>query len=100
MYFLGEDNISSQRSSEAAALVKIRLCDIPKLLIHKTTCFELRGVLCYHRAKSGLRNSIGHYTAYAKRYGSNWELYDDLKKKPIPVKETTIIQCEFLVYTV
>lgn len=92
--------ISSQRSSEAATLLKVRLCDIPQILVHETTSYELRGVICFHRGKSGLRRSVGHYTSYTKRYGRNWELFDDLKKKPIPIKETTTVQCEFLVYTV
>jgi len=70
-------------------------------LIHGTTTYELRGAICFHRGKSGLRTSVGHYTAYAKRSsGRQWELFDDMKKKPVPVKDTTTIMCEFLIYTV
>ena len=75
--------MSTQRSSEAANLLKVKLRDIPLLLIH------------------GLRTSVGHYTVYAKRSsGRQWELFDDMKKKPVPVKDTTTIMCEFLIYTV
>ncbi|XP_016656228.2 uncharacterized protein LOC100569834 [Acyrthosiphon pisum] len=100
LFWEGEDMISSQRSSEAATLMKLKLCDIPQILTHSTKNYELRGVLCFYKGKGGLRSSVGHYTAYTKRYGRNWELFDDLKKKPIPVKETTTVNCEFLVYTV
>ncbi|XP_060844867.1 uncharacterized protein LOC132924519 [Rhopalosiphum padi] len=97
----GENIISTQRSSEAANLLKVKLCDIPLLLIYGTTNYELRGAVCFHRVKSGLRTSIRHYTAYVKRSsGRQWELIDDMKKKPVPVKDTTTIMCEFLVYTV
>jgi len=81
--------ISSQRSSEAATLLKIKLCDIPQLLVHETMSYELRGVICFYRGKGSLRSSVGHYTSYTKRYGRNWEWFDDLKKKSIPVKDTT-----------
>jgi len=93
--------MSTQRSSEAAKLLKVKLSDIPLLLIHGTTAFELRGAICFHRGKSGLRTSVGHYTAYTKRRsGRQWELFDDMKKKPVPVKDTTKIMCEFLIYTI
>lgn len=98
--FSGDDILSSNRSSDAATLIKLKLCDIPQILTHQTVSYELRGVICFISGKSGLRNSVEHYKSYVKRYGSNWELYDDMKKKPIPVKDNTIIQCEFLVYTV
>ncbi|KAF0738689.1 UCH domain-containing protein [Aphis craccivora] len=93
--------ISSQRSSEAATLLKVKLCDIPQILVHETTRYELRRVICFYRGKGNLRRSVGHYTSYTKRYDRNWELFDDLKKNtPIPVKDTTTVDCEFLVYTV
>ncbi|XP_060856025.1 uncharacterized protein LOC132933765 [Metopolophium dirhodum] len=95
-----EDAISSLRSSEAATIFKIKLCDIPKLIKVKSTVYELRGVLAFQRSKSSLRNSVGHYTTYAKRGSKNWELYDDLKKIPVQVKEQTIVPVEFLFYSV
>ncbi|XP_022183098.1 uncharacterized protein LOC111042707 [Myzus persicae] len=96
----GEDAISSQRSSEAATIFKIKLCDIPELITVKSTVYELRGVLAFQRPKSSLRNSVGHYTTYTKRGSKNWELYDDLKKLPVQVKEQTIVPVEFLFYSV
>jgi len=95
--FLGENN---QCSTEAASVKRVRLCDISPILISDTLIFELRGVISFHHGKSKLRNSIGHYTTYAKRDAKNWELYDDLKSKPIPVKDTTMVPCEFLFYSI
>ncbi|XP_050064744.1 uncharacterized protein LOC126553644 [Aphis gossypii] len=83
----GEDAVSSLRSSEAATIFKIKLCDIPQLIKVKSKVYELRGVLAFQRPKSSLRNSVSHYTAYIKRGSRNWELYDDLKKMPVLVKE-------------
>lgn len=80
--------------------VKMRLCDIPKILIHNLVTYELRGVISFHPGKSKLRNTVGHYNAYAKRGTKNWELFDDLKKKPIPIKESKIVPCETLIYTI
>ncbi|CAI6373556.1 unnamed protein product [Macrosiphum euphorbiae] len=96
----GEEAISSQRSSEAATIFKIKLCDIPELITVKSTVYELRGALAFQRPKSSLRNSVGHYTTYTKRGSKNWELYDDLKKLPVQVKEQTIVPVEFLFYSV
>ncbi|CAI6375745.1 unnamed protein product [Macrosiphum euphorbiae] len=76
----GEDAVSSHRSSEAATIFKIKLCDIPEIITVKSAVYELRGVLAFQRPKSSLRNSVGHYTTYVKRGSRNWELYDDLKK--------------------
>lgn len=72
--------ISKDRSSEAAAQVKEKLCDIPQILQHNSKTYELRGVLSFKAGKTKLRNSIGHYCAFAKRGTSNWEQFDDMKK--------------------
>jgi len=95
--FLGENVVMS---SEAANISLVRLCDISPVLVCETTTYELRGVIAFRHGKSKLRNSIGHYTTYAKRDTKSWELYDDLKIKPVPVKDTTIVPCEFLLYTI
>jgi len=87
-------------STEAASMVQVKLSDIPQILVYESTTYELRGAINFYKGKSGLRNSIGHYTAYTKRVTHNWELYDDLKKSPIPVKENSLILCEFLIYTI
>jgi len=69
-----------QQISEATPHINVKLCDIPEVIIHNDTSYDLRGVLNYRPRKSFLRSSIGHYTTYARRRGGNWELYDDLKK--------------------
>jgi len=76
------------------------LADIPAIVFHESTAYELRGVLNYHKGKTQLRNSIGHYTAYCKRQAGNWELYDDLKKNPKAVSIKTVVACELLLYTI
>lgn len=80
--------------------MKVKLCDIPQIILHNSKTYELRGVLSFKAGKTKLRNSIGHYCAFAKRETSNWELFDDMKKKTIPIKETKVVNCEFLVYTI
>lgn len=100
MIIQGEKAISLNRSSEAAAHVEIKLADIPQLLIHSSKTYELRGVVSYKKGRTSLRNSIGHYQAYAKRGNKNWQLFDDLNKKTIPVNESKVVSCEFLIYTI
>lgn len=92
--------VSINRSSETTAQVKMRLSDIPKILVYKYVTYELRGVISYQPAQSKLRTSSGHYNAYAIRGTKNWQLFDDLKKKPIPIRENKEVSCELLVYTI
>lgn len=95
--FIGADVI---QSNEAAPHVHIKLCDIPPFLNYNSISYKLRGVLNYHKSKSQLRNSIGHYAAFAKREEGNWELFDDLKKKPMPINGKKEVACELLMYTI
>ncbi|KAL5236646.1 hypothetical protein ACI65C_004056 [Semiaphis heraclei] len=41
----GEDAVSSNRSSEAATIIKIKLCDIPQIIKVKSAVYELRAKL-------------------------------------------------------
>jgi len=95
--YIGE-NI--EHSNDAGCTMDIKLCDIPQVLNMNSISYELRGVIHFRRGRSLLRNTVGHYTAYVKRCGKNWELFDDLKKKPMSVKETTNVSCELLLYTI
>lgn len=67
------------------------MCDIFLIIICETLTYELHDVIAFRGEKSKLRHSIGHYLTYTKRDIKNWELYDDLKIKPVPVKDTTIV---------
>lgn len=78
----------------------IKLCDIPQVVNLNSISYELRGVIHFHRGRSQLRNAVGHYSAYVRRCGRNWELFDDLKKKPMPIKQSTKVSCELLLYTI
>ncbi|CAI6355862.1 unnamed protein product [Macrosiphum euphorbiae] len=91
---------SSQHSTEAASHPKIKLSNIPPVLIINEKAFELRGVFCYQQGLSRLRNSVGHYNAYGKRGPNNWELFDDTRKKTKPVKNSTVAPCEYLMYSI
>ncbi|CAI6377697.1 unnamed protein product [Macrosiphum euphorbiae] len=99
-FWEGEENSSKNRSSETTEQVKMKLCDIPQILIHNSVTYELRGVISFHLGKSKLRNTIGHYNGYAKRGTGSWDLFDDLKKKPIPTKASKIVPVETLMYTI
>jgi ubiquitin C-terminal hydrolase len=80
-FFLGYNlSPSTEYSTEAMNMIQVKLNNIPQILILEKTTYELCGVINFNRGKSGLRNSIGHYTAYIKREAGNWELYDDIKK--------------------
>lgn len=91
---------SKNHSSESTAPIKIRLSDIPKLLVYNSIYYELRGVVSFQPAQSKLWISTGHYNTYVIRGVKNWQLFDDLKKKPIPIKENNEVSCELLVYTI
>jgi len=69
-----------QQSSEAAPYVNVKLCDIPEIIIHKETSYDLIEVLHHRPRKSFLKSFIGHCTTYLRRRGDNWKLDDDLKK--------------------
>lgn len=86
---------SKNHSSETTAPVKMRLSDIPKLLVYNSIHYELRGVVSFQPAQSKLRTSTGHYSAYAIRGTKNWQLFDDLKKKTIPIKENKEVSCVY-----
>lgn len=81
-------------------MINIKLGDIPLVLIYKQIKYNLKGILGYRPGKSQLRNSIGHYSTYARREGGHWELYDDMRKKPVPIKNSKIVSCELLLYTI
>jgi len=54
--------------------------------------YELRGIC----SLTGNISGVGHYKAYCRRLNNNWEIYDDLAVKSIPVKSETIVQCEYI----
>lgn len=72
-----------------------RLCDISLINICETITYELGGVIAFRQGKSKLR----HHITYAKRdKKKKMGVIDDLKIKPVLVKNTTIVPCEFLLY--
>jgi len=84
-----------------AIVVKIcDICDVPKVLQNNSCTYELRGIVNYRRGNTRTRLSIVHYNAYCKRSENRWEIMDDIKLKPTPIKENAHIYCEYLLYTV
>ncbi|XP_025406159.1 uncharacterized protein LOC112680321 [Sipha flava] len=86
-------------STEASPQFNIKLEDIPQIIVCSNETMELRGIGCYRPGLSRLRKAVGHYYAICKR-GNSWELFDDMKKHSTPMKSTTIVPCEYLVYTI
>lgn len=101
-YFLiaGDITYYKDQSTEAAPQLQIPLKDIPQVLTHLNTAYELRGVCDYRKGLSRLRTSVGHYVAYCKRGPNNWELFDETIKKSKAVNQNTVVLCELLIYTV
>ncbi|XP_025422360.1 uncharacterized protein LOC112692054 [Sipha flava] len=92
----GDDiNYSMQTSPQ----FNIKLEDIPQIIVCSNETMELRGIGCYRPGLSCLRMAVGHYCAVCKR-GNSWELFDDMKKHSTQMKSTTIVLCEYLVYTI
>jgi len=86
---------------EVAQQVQVCLDDVPPVITLNNVKYELRGICSHRHGMSRLRTSIGHYQSYCKRtYTNNWELYDDLKFKLMPIKANTMVPCEFLIYTI
>jgi len=100
VFFILTGDEKGNFSSEAVPQLQIALKDIPEILINSGITYELRGVGCYRRSPNSLRTSTGHYYACCKRGINNWELFDDLLKNVKQVKSTTVIPCEFLIYTI
>lgn len=99
--YTSEDAVDKDYSAEVAQQVNVCLDDVPSVLTINNIKYELRGICSHRHGLSRLRNSVGHYQSYCKRHHiQNWELYDDMKSKPMPVKYNTRVPCEFLIYTI
>jgi len=96
LYVSGENNIFKDRTCKTATQVETKLYDIPQILLYNSRIYELRGVLNFRQGQSSLRKSGGHYCAYAKREYRNWQKFDDLKQKAIPIKDSQMISCGVL----
>ncbi|CAI6358114.1 unnamed protein product [Macrosiphum euphorbiae] len=96
-----EDAVDKNYGTDVEQQVQVCLDDVPLVITISNVKYELKGICSHSHGMSRLRQRIGHYQSYCKRtYTTNWELYDDLKSKPMPVKANTRVPCEFLVYTI
>jgi len=99
--YTSEDAVYIDYSTEVAQQVQVCLENVPSVITINNIKYELRGICSHKHGMSRLRHIIGHYQSYCKRNHTNiWELYDDMKSKPIPVKASTRVPCEFLIYTI
>jgi len=83
-------------SQNPRANVLIKLSDIPPILSVQNMNYELRGIC----SLTGNISGVDHYKAYCRRLNNNWEIYDDLAVKSIPVKSEIIVQFEYIYYTI
>lgn len=87
--------------SDVAQQVVICLENVPPIIKLDSIQYHLRGICSHGYGRSEGIDAIGHYRSYCKRNGRrNWELYDDLNSKPIPVQPQTKIPCELLIYSI
>lgn len=87
-------------TSMEAPYVKIRLCDIPKLLVLKEINYNLRGLASYQLSGTRKRNSIGHYISYLRRENGLWEEANDTKDKIGKISSKTAVNIDILYYTI
>jgi ubiquitin C-terminal hydrolase len=95
------ENITDQNiNSEVAQQVLVSLENVPQILKVKNVQYHLRGICSHAHGLNGQINDIGHYRAYCKRNGGNWELYDDQRTKCVPINSKTVVPCELLIYSI
>lgn len=75
---------------------QVKLQDIPQIIHIHSVNYELRGVVSFSECMS----NVGHYKAVCRRPNNNWEMYDDLTIKSIPVKSNMQVECEYILYTI
>lgn len=76
----------------------IVLKDIPATINLFGKQFTLRGLINF--IPSPIKTRIGHFVSYNWReINNNWERYDDLSNSIRHVRETTIVNCQFIIYT-
>ncbi|XP_025411375.1 uncharacterized protein LOC112684210 [Sipha flava] len=96
-----EENPTNQNfDSEVAEQVLINLENVPQILNVNNVQYHLRGICSHAHEVNGQINDIGHYRAYCRRNGGNWELYDDQRLKSVPINSKTKVPCELLVYSI
>lgn len=80
---------------------EVSLDSIPRKLYLQQTEYWLRGIICFTPPDIVDKiTDIGHYRAICLRSDDQWELYDDMKDKKIPISNQSIFNCEILVYTI
>ncbi|KAF0746310.1 USP domain-containing protein [Aphis craccivora] len=76
--------------------IQVKLQKISQLINIQNVNYELRGIVSF----SGSMSNVGHYKAVCRRLNDNWETYDDLTIKSIPVKSNVLVECEYILYTI
>jgi len=73
--------------------------DISKTLKVHGNVYNLRGVIAFEGSARKLRQSYGHYTAYALRSNGQWQCYDDLKEQVSSKSNSCTVNAEILFCT-
>lgn len=81
--------------------ISVPLENIPThLLINTGKRYNLRGIIAFIPPISSSPLAVGHYVSYNWREHNNtWERYDDTTRKEKIVRRSTIVNCQFVLYT-
>lgn len=86
-------------SQNYAGKVLLKLGDISKTITVHGDVYNLRGVIAFDGSARELRQSYGHYIAYALRSNGQWQCYDDLKEQVSSKSNYFKVNAEILFYT-
>jgi ubiquitin C-terminal hydrolase len=89
---------SSKISQNYAGKVLLKLGDISKTIKMHGDVYNLRGVIAFNGSARQLRESCGHYKAYALRSNDQWQCYDDLKEEVLSKSSNFKVNTEILLY--
>lgn len=99
-----ESNGPAHETAISERPFECRLSEIPVTLTFAAQKFVLRGAVGFDTPRVTRRRAfssagIGHYTAYCRRIGGSWKVFDDLVRKQKHVTDNAIIGIDLLLYT-
>ena len=80
--------------------MSVALSAVPQTLNVMARHFTLKGVVSFRPPASATKSGMGHYVAYCWRPSiDRWQLFDDLQKTQKFVRASTIVQSQFIIYS-
>jgi ubiquitin C-terminal hydrolase len=79
--------------------VLLKLGGISKTIKVYGDVYNLKRVIAFNGSARQLRESCGHYKAYALRSNDQWQCYADLKKQVLLKPSNFKVNAEILLYT-